>query len=1083
MTRALRIAALGLLLVACNADRVLAPSSSPDRPTPGVAQRASASATGGIIITEFLPDPNGTDSFGEWFELYNTGSTDVDLAGFTIGSFLADSHVIGRSVIVPAGKCIVIGNNADVTTNGGVTEAYSYPASGTGSIVLNNGGTSSSATDWIALRDASNAPVDSIAYGRYVFDATLNKYVAQDTLKGSWAVSAGVSFEVADVSASRTVVANNPNWVKSTTTYAPPAPGGQTLKGTPGTCPGGTVTPPPPAGPVETVTISPLATSASVGGTRQFTVIAKDANGIDATSTTTFTWTSSDPTIATITSAGLASGVAEGTTTITVTSANGKSASTTLTVTAPSAGSVSLSMNTPRELIIGYTKPIFPTVKDANGATITSPLVWSSSAPEIATVDQLGYVTGVAAGTAIIKATAPSGAFGSVSVQIDAPEATSAVYRNHVEFGTPTDADPSDDLILAKTQYVLSYNASRGGPNWVSWNLNGTQFGAAPRCDCFSADQSLPSSVYKVVDFDYRNGGYDRGHMVQSESRTTTLTENSSTFLLTNILPQGAENNQGPWSKLENALNDMVRTGGKEIYVVAGGIYSATPATLKNEGKVAVPDYTWKIAVILSAGQGLADVKSTADLQVIAVKMPNLVGTTGPASSVGIRNVPWETYKTTVDAIEAETGYDVLAALPDNIERVVESNDRPPVAAVTGATTGVEGSTLAFDASTSTDPDGDQLTYTWTFGDGTTGTGVSPTHVFADNGTFIVTVTAEDPAGATSTASLSVTVSNVAPTAAISAPSSVIEGSSFTISLTGVADPSSTDLASLTYAFDCGDGLGFGTASATTSASCATTDDASRTVRARVSDKDGGASEYSATVTVTNAAPVITALTVPAVPTSVGVQATANVTFTDVGTGDTHDATIAWGDGQSSTVNAGSALEASATHSYAKAGFYTVTVTVRDDDGGSATTRSSILVVYDAAAGSINGSGWIPGASKTDKTSFGIDVRYAGGSVPTGTFQLTAQNGALSLTSTTFAWLVVESPIATFRGTGTLSNGTAVEYQVTARDGGITGDKIDRMRFRVWNLATGVVLFDSEPTATEYAAPSVDLGGGNVTLH
>ncbi|HEV7993211.1 MAG TPA: DNA/RNA non-specific endonuclease, partial [Gemmatimonadaceae bacterium] len=543
-------------------------------------------------------------------------------------------------------------------------------------------------------------------------------------------------------------------------------------------------------------------------------------------------------------------------------------------------------MNTPRELIVGYTKPIFPTVKDANGATITPTptLVWSSSDPTIATVDALGYVTGVAPGTVTIRATAASGAFGTLNVQIDAPEAVTATYRDHVAFGTPTDADPSDDLILAKTQYVLSYNAARGGPNWVSWNLNATQFGAAPRCDCFSADQSLPSSVYHVVDFDYRNGGYDRGHMVQSESRTSTLTENSATFLLTNILPQAAENNQGPWSKLENELNDSVRTGGKEIYVIAGGIFAPTPPTLKNEGKVAVPDYTWKIAVLLKAGQGLADVHSAADVQVIAIKMPNLVGVTGPASATGIRNVPWQTYLTTVDQIEHETGYDFLAALPDPIEKVVESNDRAPTAAIAGPASGVEGDALSFDASASTDPDGDVLAYTWTFGDGTTASGAAPTHTFADDGSYAVTVTATDPAGATSSA--------------------------------------------------------------------------------------------TRTVVVANAPPAITAVSAPAAPISVGAAAATTVSFTDAGAADTHDAMIAWGDGQNSTVSAGTATSASATHSYAAAGFYTVTVTVRDDDGASALTHASIIV-YDAAAGRLTGAGWISNAAGA-KTTFGVDVRYAG---------------------------------------------------------------------------------------------------------
>jgi hypothetical protein len=171
--------------------------------------------------------------------------------------------------------------------------------------------------------------------------------------------------------------------------------------------------------------------------------------------------------------------------------------------------------------------------------------------------------------------------------------------------------------------------------------------------------------------------------VVQSESRTTTDQENASTFLLTNILPQGGENNQGPWSKFENYLNDRARGEGespKEIYVIAGGVYAPTPGTLKNEGKVAIPDYTWKVAVILPAGKGLADVQTASDLEVIAVEMPNLTTPGVPASSFGIRNNPWEQYKTTVDAIETRSGYDLLSKLQDPLERIVESGN-PPIAA------------------------------------------------------------------------------------------------------------------------------------------------------------------------------------------------------------------------------------------------------------------------------------------------------------------------------------------------------------------------------------------------------------------
>ena len=65
----------------------------------------------------------------------------------------------------------------------------------------------------------------------------------------------------------------------------------------------------------------------------------------------------------------------------------------------------------------------------------------------------------------------------------------------------------------------------------------------------------------------------------------------------------------------------------------------------------------------------------------------------------------------------------------------------PPVPAFTSSCTGL---TCAFDASPTTDPDGDALTYSWTFGDGGTATGVAPTHVYPTAGTRTVTLTASD---------------------------------------------------------------------------------------------------------------------------------------------------------------------------------------------------------------------------------------------------------------------------------------------------------------------------------------------------
>lgn len=238
----------------------------------------------------------------------------------------------------------------------------------------------------------------------------------------------------------------------------------------------------------------------------------------------------------------------------------------------------------------------------------------------------------------------------------------SAIYRSHVEFGVPADGNSADDLLLSKRQYYVSYNCARGRPNWVSWDLNKTHYGDAPRSTSFSSDASLPTSCYHVVSSDYTNSGYDRGHQVRSEERTWDATDNKSTFLMTNIVPQTHDLNAGPWLDLEYYLQDLAQNQNKEIYVISGPIGNS--GTLSGLGKVQIPTYNYKIALIMPYGQGLANVTSTSSIQVLAVKMPN---------TTGIISAPWTNYKTTVDALESATGYNFLANLPDTIESYWEA--------------------------------------------------------------------------------------------------------------------------------------------------------------------------------------------------------------------------------------------------------------------------------------------------------------------------------------------------------------------------------------------------------------------------
>ena len=132
-----------------------------------------------------------------------------------------------------------------------------------------------------------------------------------------------------------------------------------------------------------------------------------------------------------------------------------------------------------------------------------------------------------------------------------------------------------------------------------------------------------------------------------------------------------------------------------EVYIIAG--VAGNKGTVKGEGRIVIPTSTWKVAVILPRDQGLDTIHDYRDLEVIAVNMPN---------EPGVRNVDWHTYITTVDAVEALSGYDLLALLPDDVEAAVESNTQPPIAGIMGPAALNEGDTANFSGASSIDPNG-----------------------------------------------------------------------------------------------------------------------------------------------------------------------------------------------------------------------------------------------------------------------------------------------------------------------------------------------------------------------------------------
>jgi DNA/RNA endonuclease G (NUC1) len=411
-------------------------------------------------------------------------------------------------------------------------------------------------------------------------------------------------------------------------------------------------------------------------------------------------------------------------------------------------------------LPVGFEDQLFATVLDAANATVSTPITWTSETPAIASVDQFGVMHALTAGTATFRATGANGATATYSLPtIVATLGGTAEYTGNAEFGIPADGDASDDFIITRDQYTISYNKNRNTPNWVSYEFDATHFGDnVDRCDCFTHDPALPASFTHLSTADYTGAGafagygIDRGHMARSFDFTSGALDNARSYYLSNLIPQASNLNQGPWAVMETYLGNLARNSNKEVYIIDG--VAGSKGTVKGEGKIVIPAFVWKVALVLPRDHKLADVHDYRDFdEVDAVIMPN----------EPVVNSDWTTYKTTVAEIQSISGYDLLALLPDKIEQAVETNTRPPVAVVDGPYTSTEGSAVSLSGTGSFDGGGTITSYAWTFGDGRSGSGQTQSHTYTQDGSYAVRLIVTDNLGVADTSFTTANVSNVAP--------------------------------------------------------------------------------------------------------------------------------------------------------------------------------------------------------------------------------------------------------------------------------------------------------------------------------
>ena len=236
-----------------------------------------------------------------------------------------------------------------------------------------------------------------------------------------------------------------------------------------------------------------------------------------------------------------------------------------------------------------------------------------------------------------------------------------------------------------------------------------------------------------------------------------------------------------------------------------------------------------------------------------------------------------------------------------------------------------------FNAASST---GSNNTYTWAFGDGSTGAGVQTTHQYSQVGTFTVTLTATSDNGQSSTQSRTINVSaSLAPQSAIFTFSPRTPATNQDVIFTAVTVmPGQTQ----TYSWDFGDGLN-GTGPTVTHRF---TRQSVYTVQLRVSNNLGQAATSSQQVPVT--ATLAGTVNFTFSPTTPGVN---DDVFFNASSSTVTSVTFSWdfGDGSRGT-------GVTTSHQFSRVGIYTVTLTATNDVGQSATNQTPRTVPVSASS-------------------------------------------------------------------------------------------------------------------------------------
>jgi len=230
-----------------------------------------------------------------------------------------------------------------------------------------------------------------------------------------------------------------------------------------------------------------------------------------------------------------------------------------------------------------------------------------------------------------------------------ASEATTKSRKTEAE-NLELPAIGDNDQILRRTGYTVCYNADNRIPNWVAWRLTADHTTGPYKRGGIKFQEDEEVEEPRATDSDYRQSGYDRGHMCPSGDNKWSEETQRESFLLTNVCPQVHNLNAGDWNEMEQQCRKWADKYG-EIYIVCGPILYRQKHKKIGTHKVVVPEAFFKVVLCMEG-------------------TPKAIGFIYKNND---GNRPKGDYVNTVDQVERITGYDFFANLPDDIEKKIEA--------------------------------------------------------------------------------------------------------------------------------------------------------------------------------------------------------------------------------------------------------------------------------------------------------------------------------------------------------------------------------------------------------------------------